>query len=519
MSTSVKEGFGKLRAFLWPVHGHELKKFVPMLIMFFLICFNYNLLRATKDALVVTAKGSGAEALPFLKVWAVLPMAFLFTFIFTRLSNHFKKEKIVYVVLGGFLAFFLLFGLVLYPYRDSLHPNELADRLQGTLPMGFKGFIAVFRNWTYTAFYIMSEMWSTIVMTVLFWGFANDVTSVKDAKRFYALLGLGANFSSILAGSVATWISSHTFNPSLPFGSDAWGQSVGFLVGIILLSGLIFMGLFRWFHAQGMGYNSEFAVRQQSASAPVKMGLRKSFSYLAKSKYLIYLAIIVVCYNIGINLVEVLWKDQVKQLFPNPSDFNAYMGKVMTSIGIVSTLVSIFVTGVVIRKTSWSFSALITPAIILITGIGFFSFLLFKDTPLSHLAAIFGTSSLGMCAFFGSLQNCFSRASKYTLFDATKELAFVPLSNESKLKGKAAIDGVGSRLGKSGGSLIHQGLLMFLGTVSLSAPYVGAILLVVVGSWILAAKALGKQFNELAAHQETLRMEDEPSQLKPAKAT
>ena len=71
--------FGKLRTFLWPIHRSELKQFVPMLVVFFLICFNYNLLRAAKDALVVTAPKSGAEVIPYLKVWAIVPAAFLMT--------------------------------------------------------------------------------------------------------------------------------------------------------------------------------------------------------------------------------------------------------------------------------------------------------------------------------------------------------------------------------------------------------------------------------------------------------
>ena len=173
---SSNEGFGKLRGFLWPVHTYELKKFIPVLLIFFFVGFNYSILRATKDALVVTAPSSGAEAIPFIKVWAILPMAFLFTFIFTRVSNRFSREKVFYVMMSIFLSFFLIFTFVLYPFRDALHPHALADHLQTLLPQGFKGLIAMFRNWTFTAFYVMSEMWSTIIMTILAWGFANEVT-------------------------------------------------------------------------------------------------------------------------------------------------------------------------------------------------------------------------------------------------------------------------------------------------------------------------------------------------------
>jgi len=147
--------------------------------------------------------------------------------------------------------------------------------------------------------------------------------------------------------------------------------------------------------------------------------------------------------------------------------------------------------------------------ILLTTGIAFFFFFFFKDSSFASFASWFSTTPLALCVFFGSLQNCFARASKYTLFDATKELAFIPLSKECKLKGKAAIDGVGSRIGKSGGSVIHQSLLMVFGTVALSTPYVAFLLLFVIAAWITAVRSLGKRFNDLVSHQETLKDPDE----------
>jgi AAA family ATP:ADP antiporter len=486
-----------------------------MLLIFFLIGFNYTTLRATKDALVVTAPSSGAEALPFIKVWAIVPMALLFTLLFTRVSNRVSREKVFYVMMSIFVGFFLLFTFVLYPFQNYLHPHAFSDKVQAMLPLGCQGMVAIFRNWTFTAYYVMSEMWSTIIMTVLAWGFANDVTSVKDAKRFYGLLGIGINCSGIIAGQVATHMSTRSFNPALPFGTDAWGQTIFLLNIVIILVALLCMGLFRYVHLQGQGYNSANYAHQHGVETDIKMGLRKNFSYLAKSKYLICIAIVVVMYNISINLVEVVWKDQIKQLYPNPSDFNAYMGKVLTGIGILATVTSIFVSGSIIRKFSWTTSAMISPLILLVTGVGFFSFLLFKDSGLSFICTFLGTTPLVLCVFFGSLQNCLARASKYTLFDATKELAFIPLSKESKMKGKAAIDGIGSRVGKSGGSLIHQGLLVIFGTVSLSAPYVAGILLVAIGGWMWAVRSLGRQFNQLVSHHETLSVPDEAPTRQP----
>lgn len=41
----------------------------------------------------------------------------------------------------------------------------------------FAGPIAIIRNWTYCLFYVMAELWGSVVVSVLFWGFANQVRS------------------------------------------------------------------------------------------------------------------------------------------------------------------------------------------------------------------------------------------------------------------------------------------------------------------------------------------------------
>src|SRR5580692_7903875 len=130
MSEVKKAEFGKWRSFFWPVHNFELKKLLPMFFLFFFINFNYTILRDTKDALIVTAPGSGAEAIPFLKVWGVLPIAILFTIGYAKLSNVMSKTKLFYTTISFFIAFFILFALVLYPAKDALHPTAMADQLQ-----------------------------------------------------------------------------------------------------------------------------------------------------------------------------------------------------------------------------------------------------------------------------------------------------------------------------------------------------------------------------------------------------
>lgn len=496
MGQNTDKEFTGWRSFFWPIHRFEWKKFIPMAGMFFLIVFNYNILRTFKDSIVVTDPNSGAEAIPFIKVWAILPGAILLTLLFTRLANRFSREKVFYIMMFLFMAFFFLFTFGLYPFRDVLHPHAFADQLQALLPPGFKGLIAIFRNWTFTLFYVMCELWGTAIMSVLFWGFMNEVTSVGEAKRYYGLLMIAANASSIIAGQMGIALSELTFIPSLPYGGNKWEQSILFLNCSVIIAGLLTMVIFRYLNVNFIT-PAERAKPKELQPQKIKMSLRKNLAYLAKSKYLICIAAIVLMYNIAINLVEVVWKNQIKMVYPDPSDYQAYMGHVTTWIGVVATLSAVFISGNVIRRFSWTTSAMVPAAITLLTGAGFFAFVLFQNTGLSSLSAFMGFSPLLFALLLGALQNIFTRASKYTFFDATKEIAFIPLSNESKLKGKAAIDGVGSRLGKSGGSIIHQGLLLIFATISSSTPIVAAIFFGVVLVWVLAVVSLGKQFDAL----------------------
>lgn len=152
-----------------------LKKIVPLGLMFFCILFNYTILRDTKDVLVVTAKGSSAEIIPFLKTWVNLPMAIGFMLLYNKLANVLSKQALFYSVILPFIAFFGAFGFLLYPLNSYIHPEAFADKLLGILGPRFLGPLAIMRIWSFCLFYVMAELWGSVVISVLFWGFANQV--------------------------------------------------------------------------------------------------------------------------------------------------------------------------------------------------------------------------------------------------------------------------------------------------------------------------------------------------------
>ena len=333
--------FSKIRSFLWPIHRHELRIVVPMMAMLFFISFNYSMLRTIKDAVVVTAQSSGAEVIPFIKVWVLLPMAILFTVVFTKLSNRYSQEKVFYLTISFFLLFFAAFTFILYPMRDFLHPHQLADNLETILPAGFKGMIAMFRNWSFTIFYVVSELWGSMVLSVLFWGFANEITKITEARRFYSMLGVIASFAAIPAGVGANFL---TINQS-------YEETLEILVLVIIAFGLLTMLIFYWMNKNILTGSTFDGLHKSTEQLypKKKLSIRESFSYLSNSKYLLCIAVLVICYNLVINLVEIVWKDQLRQLHPSTVEFSRYMNYVTSFVGIIATATSLFMSPMIAR--------------------------------------------------------------------------------------------------------------------------------------------------------------------------
>lgn len=473
-----------------------------MVIMLFCVCFNYSVLRSLKDTLVITS--SGAAVIPFIKVWAILPCAVLMTLLFAKLSNKYSQERIFYVMVSSFLASFALFAFVLHPYCEYLHPVSLIEPLELALPEGFKGLIAMCCYWTYTVFYVMCELWGSMVMSVLFWGFANEITRIFEARRFYSVFSIFSNIAAVTAGQASNFFSlGEDFNPNLPFGFSAWEQTVSTMVLIVIASGIVMMIAFRWMNKNVLNdpcFEDLHKVKREIKAKKEKMSMKDSFNFLSNSKYLACIAMIVVGYNLTMNLAEVVWKDQLRELYPSQHEFQTYLNNLTSATGLISTFVSLFMAWMIARL-GWTWTALVTPVIMIIACSGFFTFMIFKESLSPVAISLTGMTPLMIAVYFGAAQNCLSKSMKYSVFDSTKEMTFIPLDHETKLKGKAAIDGVGSRLGKSGGSIIHQGLLMIFFTLPACAPYLAGIILLAIVAWIFAVRTLGVEFNALADYK------------------
>ena len=128
--------------------------------------------------------------------------------------------------------------------------------------------IAIFRNWTYALFYTLANLWGSVVVSLLFWGFANEITTVDEAKRFqsihhifalrgtfillifryYPLFGLMANVALIFSGQYVKYVSN--LRTGLPVGVDPWGNSLKLLMAAVVAGGGMVMALMGFMQSQ-----------------------------------------------------------------------------------------------------------------------------------------------------------------------------------------------------------------------------------------------------------------------------
>lgn len=492
MAQDANRPFSKWRARLWPIHAYELKKIIPLLSMKFFISFTYGILTAMKDGFVVTAKGGGAEVIPVLKGWIVLPIALGATLLYSKLTNVFRRATLFYGIILLFISFVALYGFVLYPNLDTLSPHRSADWLLSVVGKENSHWVAIYRNWMQSLFFVIAELWGGIVIFLLFWGFVNHISNFSDAKRYYNLFIAGGDCAQIFTGPVVCYYTRKFIGAQFPIALQC-------LTSYVICFGIMIMLLYWWLNRYVLVdkrfYNPEEHIKAPVEGEKTKLSLRESLKFIVRSRYLRCIAIMVVAYGLTMNLVEVTWKANLRLAYPDTGAYQAFMASVSSSVGITSLCLTTMLSGVIIRVFGWHFSAQIPP-IVVGSGAVIFLTLYLNQSWLAPYLTPLGLSPLMLIVILGAFHNVSSKVSKYAFFDATKEMAYIPLDQESKVKGKAAIDVVGSRLGKSGAAWIQVALIQIAGTGSVLSithfllPLIACTALF----WILSVRSLNKQF-------------------------
>ncbi len=483
------------RDVIWPIKSSELKKFLPMAFLMFTVLLNQNLVRGMKDSIVMTLVAP--EVISFIKIWLELPSGIVFVLIYARMCNRMTTERAFQYVIITFLIFFATFAFVLFPNSAYFHPSsEVVEQYIAMLP-NLKWFIVIWGHWSYVLFYVMGELWPVVVLGLV-WQLANKITKTEEAKRFYSFFTFFGQANLLISGLAIGYFASknHFLIDAFAGVSDRTEIMLKSIMLIVLVSGLCSLLIHMVIERQIINdANLKHIVPKQKT---LHLGVLESSKLILRSKYLGLICILMISYSVAVILIEGLWFAKAKELYPNPEQFASYQGMVLFWTGI-SALIFALLGSSIIRRLGWFFGAIITPVITMIVGGLFFLLTVMQDNLDSMLIGLGQASTLSVIVFCGFLQNVFSKGAKYSLFDATKEMSYIPLDIEIKTKGQAAVDIVGPKIGKTAGALVPFITFTFFPFARYQdiSGVLLTVFVVICIIWVVATVALSREYHVL----------------------
>ncbi len=403
-----------LRIFTVIYPGEVAKALLLFLNVFFLL-LAYYIIKPVRDALILT--GQSAE----IKAYMGAAQAILLVFVvkaFSRVASRFPRHLLIAWVTLFFISNLILFYVV---------------NLFGA-PVSVMGII----------FFIWIGIYNLLV-PAQFWGFANDLYTEDEGKRLFPLIAYGATLGA-LVGSV---ISRVLWKPLGAYGMMLVTAAV--LGGCILLSIYIHKREIRR-QARGPAVAGPAKTAQEQ---PLKAG--GGFRLIFKSKYLLYIAIVIALYNfvnqVGEYILGKVLQGMAVKAIPAGLDAQAvetfketYIGQFYSGYqfltNLVAMVIALFLVSRIFRWVGVAGALFIFPVMVL---------------------GGYGLITAGATLVAVKWVKIMENGTDYSLMNATRHALYLITSREEKYKAKVAIDTFFQR----GGDFLG-GLLIFVGTTFLA---------------------------------------------------
>jgi ATP/ADP translocase len=328
----------------------------------------------------------------------------------------------------------------------------------------------------------------------MFWQFVNHMFRSDQAQRLYPILGMFGSMGLICSGNFLVFFSrGANFSPSIirfiSSREDEIEITIKLIIFSVALSSLVAIFLFRNIYSQS---SQDLSSKVLQSEKKASLGLWESMKLIYNSRYIFYIFLLVISYGLAINILEGPWKAKLSQLYTSPCDYIKFMGQFNIWMGFSSVIMTI-IGGNILRLFGWTVSAYITPVMITLTGCLFFVFVIFGKK------MQMGFDPIYIAVIIGAIQNILSKSSKYSLFDSTKEMSYIPLSVELKSKGKAAVEVIGAKFGKSLGAFLQ--FVAFTIVPDLDFDSISVFLMVIFLAisiiWLIDVGRLSKEYHRL----------------------
>lgn len=391
--------------------------------LFFLLVTAY-LLKPVREMLILTQGGSEirsyAVALQALLLIVLIP-------VYGILTRKFETRKFMVCI----ALFFSLNMLMFYVWGIT----------------GHKGSVA---------FFVWLGAYG-VLMVSQFWAFASQVYDKQTGERLFALVALGAAVGAWVGAALSRWLVEYLG----PY-------------DLILLS--IFTLLFAIYFAVKVKIDEHFKVPRARAEQK-KVSYWSGFSLVAKSRYLVLIALFVILLNWVNSTGEYLLAVLVELFYEQGATAGTLTESKETFIGefysefylmvnLVGVFIQFFVVSRLIKWAGFQLSFVITPVLVCM-GYGILSFF-----PIIALFRVVKVTENGL---------------DYSLQNTTRQILFLPTSRREKYEGRAVIDTVCWRIGdlfQAGAVFVGLNILNILPRQFVMLNVVLAFAMIVLGYYI-----------------------------------
>lgn len=437
---------------LWgDLRGNELKKFIFLAIGYFFLIGSWWPLKTLKDGIFINIVGP--LHLPAAKL-ASVTLFFPLVLLYSKLVDHFSKEKLIY----AFIAIYGTLGLILVYFLN--HPTIGLANAEVN-PKRIIGWV----------FFLFSESYITLMLS-LYQSFINDVATPESAKKGYGLTIFGAQLGGFLFTLLGNYLS---------YDATLYAQRAPLIALIsvcmfFMIAFIVFM-LERFVGKdQLQGY--EEAVKKDTApeKTEAEVGFLDGLKLLLTHSYVAGIFALIFFQELISTMMGFQMSLLVKSTYIDPGLVNKFLFDFALAVQAIACAFGLIGTSFFQRRFGIRFCLIAYP---LLLGLFICSYMLRPS-----LDTIFYVMLI-------------AKALNYAFNQPAKEVLYIPTSRSIKYKSKAWIDMFGLRFAKAAGSVAN----------SMVGPIVtltGGFALGLIAIWTVLGSVLGNTFRKAVAKNEII---------------
>ncbi|ELQ75871.1 ATP:ADP Antiporter (AAA) Family [Trachipleistophora hominis] len=514
---------------IYKVAPAEDRKLMCISGMFFLIVYIYSVSKDLKDAFVIGRQV--AASISVLKVFWVPPIATCFSLLVQKMSVRMKNETILKTFLYAYATYFVVYAAFMLPLREYIEPSKFItidllsdDKMKYKDFLAFAASIMTFTSCTGTLHFVASEVWGTIVLSLLFMQLFNEVCPEKQFKRFVPIVYALSNVGLLM--SAATSYIVHYLTSRMEY-----DQRVYFYMAVFLLLGA---GTVALILIQRYLINCVIPVQicrdtatKHKVRSKEHVGFVEGLKLVFSTNVIVALCTMVLGYNVIIIMNESAYKScqsEVAKREKKSTESSVLANKCFEEMVTAVLVMMFFVlpTRDAIKWIGWTKYALVTPigafvACVAVLGLAMVATGLAGEnlSPVNTFMSRLSASPEELTGkvmrweqFFGILSTAGMKVLKYVAFDISKEYFAKRIDIAYRARFRAVYDGICARMGKAVGSILQLIFNQIFNTLDIrrsSFPYL-VLALVILCIWILSVVYLGKKYNKSVERDEWVDM-------------